>query len=127
MRFLLVRQRFSLSARSASAWLILATLLLSGCANMVQPLERDPWIAPDKGLHLLSGIGLGAAGAAIASSKGASACTANASGVALGFSVGLGKEWRDLHHNDGMPSNRDWLVTILGGIIGAQLVQPCSP
>ena len=121
-----LRRRRSSGNRCYRAALVLALGLVTGCTSLAQPVKTDPWVAPDKGLHLLSGVALGAAGAALADYGGASACTANVGGIALGFTIGLGKEWHDLHDAKGMPSNRDLFATVIGSMLGAQIVHPCE-
>jgi uncharacterized protein YfiM (DUF2279 family) len=100
------------------------SLAVMGCASGAHN-HQDPWLAPDKALHLLAGAAVGVTGAGIARSRGFSSCGATSAGVGLAFSIGLAKEWHDRRYNSGTASGRDLAATIIGGLIGAQLVGEC--
>lgn len=113
--------------RQVRHWMVVTILALAfttGCATKVQP-HQDPWLGRDKALHLVAGAAVGAIGAGIAQSADTSPCGAFSGGLGLAFSIGLGKEWYDNHSATGTASGRDLLVTIAGGLIGAQLVSEC--
>lgn len=103
---------------------VILCILLAGCASNPQQLS-DPWLATDKALHFFAGVAVGVTGAGIAQSNGYSPCGATSGGVGLAFSVGLTKEWYDGKSSTGTRSGKDLLATVVGGIIGAQLVGEC--
>lgn len=100
------------------------SILTVGCATHEQQ-THDPWLASDKALHFLAGIAVGVTGAGLAQSNDFSPCGATSSGVGLAFTIGLGKEWHDSTTTTGTASGRDLLATVVGGLVGAQLVGQC--
>lgn len=99
-------------------------ILLAGCASSSRQ-SSDPWLATDKALHLIAGVAVGVTGAGIAQSNGYSPCGATSGGVGLAFSVGVTKEWYDGKTATGTSSGKDLLATVVGGLLGAQLVGEC--
>ena len=108
-------------------WALILPVILVACGCSTFSLNvRDPWLAPDKAMHLLAGAAVGATGAGIAHAREFSTCGATASGVGLAFTIGLAKEWRDSYTSTGTVSGRDLIATVVGGLIGAQLVSKCQ-
>ena len=106
--------------------LILPVILVASGCSTFSLNSRDPWLASDKAMHLFAGVAVGATGTGIAHTREFSTCGATASGVGLAFTIGLAKEWRDSYTSTGTVSGRDLIATVVGGLIGAQLVSECQ-